>query len=325
MSELKDEGIQLLGLYRQMYLIRNAEKMLSQMFSNGEIPGFIHLSVGQEAVAAGVGAVLDPEDSIAATHRGHGHALAKGIPLDRFFLELAGKADGICKGRGGSMHVADMSVGMLGANGIVGAGLPLALGSAMAHQYKNNGQVAVANFGDGAMAEGVLHESLNLAVLWQLPILFLCENNGWSEFSPTSSQFNAPILELGKAFEIPGQTVDGNDVQAVYSAADSLVEEIKQGKGPRILECMTTRIHGHFEGDPQKYRDQDELDSLSEKDALERAKNRLQTLGISIEAIEKVEQQVDGDIEEAVAIARAGSLADFESTKADVYTNLEVA
>jgi len=206
---------QLLDAYQRMLGIRLVELRLGRLFADGEVPGFIHLSVGQEAVAAAMGMVLRPDDTVASTHRGHGHALAKGIDMDDFFLELMAREEGICKGRGGSMHVANMSIGMLGANAIVGASIPIALGSALAHQVRKTDALAVAFFGDGAMAEGVLHESLNLAALWQLPLLFLCENNGWAEFSPTHKQFVAPLDKLSAAFSIPHAKVDGNDVLAV--------------------------------------------------------------------------------------------------------------
>ena len=225
----------LLGFYERMLLVRECELKLSALFSDGEVPGFIHLSVGQEAVAIGVMDALNDSDTIASNHRGHGHAIAKGVDLDGFFLEIMGKQEGICGGRGGSMHVADMSVGMLGANGIVGAGIPLAVGSALAHQVQQNNNIAVAFFGDGALAEGVLHESFNLASLWKLPILFLCENNGWSEFSPASLQFVAEVRDLASAFKIPSRQVDGNDVAAVADAADEIVANMRKNGGPRVL------------------------------------------------------------------------------------------
>ncbi|MFP3941200.1 MAG: thiamine pyrophosphate-dependent enzyme [Thermoanaerobaculia bacterium] len=216
-----------------MLRIRRVEERLAGLFADGEVPGFIHLSIGQEAIAAGVASALDPADTIASTHRGHGHALAKGVALDAFFMEIMGRDTGVCRGRGGSMHVADMSVGMLGANGIVGAGIPLAVGSALAHQTRHTGGVAAAFFGDGALAEGVLHESLNLAALWKLPMLFVCENNGWSEFSPTARQFVANVRELAAAFGIESERVDGNDAAAVAQAAARQVTALREGAGPR--------------------------------------------------------------------------------------------
>jgi acetoin:2,6-dichlorophenolindophenol oxidoreductase subunit alpha len=307
----------LVGLHRSMLRIRRVEERLSALFADGEVPGFIHLSIGQEAIAAGVGWVLGPSDTVASTHRGHGHALAKGMALDGFFMEIMGRDTGICRGRGGSMHVADMSVGMLGANGIVGAGIPLAVGSALAHQTRGTDFVAVAFFGDGALAEGVLHESLNLAALWQLPALFVCENNGWSEFSPTARQFVANVCDLAAAFGIESERVDGNDAEAVALAAGRQVGAIREGGGPRVLECITRRVRGHFEGDPQKYRDDVEGDPRS--DPLARSAARLERAGIAPAEIDRIAGEVEAEIGTAVEVARAAPPADFDAALAGVY------
>jgi pyruvate dehydrogenase E1 component alpha subunit len=306
-----------LALLRQMLLIREAELRLSQLFADGEIPGFIHLSVGQEGIAAGVCAALEKDDTLASNHRGHGHALAKGLGLGRFFLEIMGKAEGMCGGRGGSMHVADASVGMLGANGIVAAGLPIALGSALAHQVQRNGRVAVVFFGDGALAEGVVHETLNMAALWRLPLLMVCENNGWSEFSPTSRQLAADPCTLARAHKVDAESVDGNDVEAVYRASAKLVAEIRAGGGPRFLEAMTVRVRGHFEGDPQKYRQQAADDA---GDPITRFTAALIESGTPAATIDAVRTEVATAIEAAVAKGRAGTFPDFETARADVYT-----
>ena len=226
----------LLSLYETMVLIRRSEERLSRLFADGEVPGFLHLSIGQEAVPVGICAALQAADTVASTHRGHGHALAKGVDLGGFFAEILGREEGLCRGRGGSIHVADLRVGMLGANGIVGGGLPLALGSALAHQLRRTGGVAVAFFGDGAMAEGVLHECLNLASLWKLPLIFACENNGWSEFSPLERQFAAQLGALGNAFGIPAAQVDGSDVEAA-GRGEPYRRAGAPGDGPQILEC----------------------------------------------------------------------------------------
>ena len=316
------EPAALLALHRTMLRIRRVEERLSQLFADGEVPGFIHLSIGQEAIAAGVGSVLGRVDTVASTHRGHGHALAKGMALDAFFAEIMGRDTGICRGRGGSMHVADMSVGMLGANGIVGAGIPLATGSAMAHQVRRTGGIAVAFFGDGALAEGVLHESLNLASLWKLPVLFVCENNGWSEFSPTARQFTANVRELAAAFGIAGEQIDGNDAAAVAEAAGRLAAAARNGAqkggGPRVLECITRRVRGHFEGDPQKYRDDAEADP--EADPLARSLARLKAARVAQGDVDAVAAEVEAEIEAAVAAARAAPEADFAAALTDVYT-----
>lgn len=320
----------LLGHYERMLVIRGAEERLSQMFADGEVPGFIHLSIGQEATAVGVAAALIDGDTLSSTHRGHGHALAKGVDLDGFFQEVMGKVGGLCGGRGGSMHVAEMSVGMLGANGIVAGGVPIALGSALAHQVKGRANISVVFFGDGALAEGIMAESMNLASLWNLPLLFVCENNGWAEFTPTSQQFVADLGALGKAYGIPTTRVDGNDVEAVAKAARATVAAMrpKPGKknvgkksgGPRILECMTDRVQGHFEGDPQKYRDPKELKALPAKDPIRRCARRLLALKCSPAELDAIAARVTAELDRAVAASRAASAPDFDQARAGVYS-----
>jgi pyruvate dehydrogenase E1 component alpha subunit len=302
-----------------MFLVRRVEQRLSSLFAAGEVPGFIHLSIGQEATAVGVASALRPDDTIASTHRGHGHALAKGMALTPFFLELLGKGEGLCGGRGGSMHVADTSIGMLGANGIVGAGLPIALGSALAHGVRRDGAIAVVFFGDGAAAEGVLHETLNMAALWRLPLLLVCENNGWSEFSPTSRQLAGTLRGFAAAFGIGFETVDGDDVEAVHAAASRIVEAVRGGGGPRFLECTTHRVHGHYEGDPQKYRDPGELQGLTAHDPVARCARRLAELGVGSDLLGEIAQRVEAQIEAAVAAARQASPPAFDAARADVY------
>jgi len=311
----------LLDVYRRMLSIRLVELRLGRLFADGEVPGFIHLSVGQEAVAAAMGVVLRPDDTVASTHRGHGHALAKGIDITTFFLELMARAEGICQGRGGSMHVANMSIGMLGANAIVGASIPIALGSALAHQVRKTDAVAVAFFGDGAMAEGVLHESLNLASLWKLPLLFLCENNGWAEFSPTHKQFVAPLNKLADAFSIPHRKVDGNDVLAVIDAAQAAADSMRPGNGPQVLECMTHRWRGHYEGDPQKYRSGEELAGLEGHDPVALFESVLSKKGVGKAQQQKIRQEIEAQVEASVEQARKGSAPDWEMACNDVYTS----
>jgi pyruvate dehydrogenase E1 component alpha subunit len=310
----------LLPLWRTMLLVRQTELALARLFADSEVPGFIHLSVGQEAISAGVAGALQPQDTLATNHRGHGHVLARGMDLDGFFKEIMGRAGGLCQGRGGSMHVADLRLGILGANGIVGAGIPIALGSAMAHATRGTQGVAVAFFGDGAMAEGVLHETLNMAALWRSPLLLVCENNGWSEFSPTSRQFAARLQALAAAFVVDYQSVDGNDVGAVQAAAQRAADNARKGQGPQVLECVTQRVRGHFEGDPQKYRDAAEMGLAAEADPLVRARSRLLELGCTEAALQAEAAQVDARIEAAIAAARADTLPTFEAALADVYT-----
>ncbi|RJG00541.1 thiamine pyrophosphate-dependent dehydrogenase E1 component subunit alpha [Noviherbaspirillum sedimenti] len=318
MTKNKDSQL-LLSLYRTMRLIRVAESSLIKLFADSEIPGFIHLSIGQEAVAAGVMAALEERDTVATNHRGHGHVLARGMELDLFFKELMGKDGGICRGRGGSMHVADRSKGILGANGIVGAGIPIALGSALAHSVRGTGGVAVAFFGDGAMAEGVLHESLNMAALWKLPMLFVCEHNGWSEFSQTKEQFVAELADLARAFGIQHVQVDGNNVEEVALAAQQLTSQARAG-GPRILECKTHRIRGHFEGDSQKYRNAEELIAADDCDPLIFARAMIEQCGVAPAAVDGIDAEVEAQVAASVLAGRADRQPDFAQAFADVYT-----
>jgi pyruvate dehydrogenase E1 component alpha subunit len=311
---------ELLGLYRTIKTIRAVENSLTRLFADGEVPGFIHLSVGQEAIAAGVCSALRDGDTLGTTHRGHGHVLARGLSLPLFFKEVMGKAGGVCGGRGGSMHVSDMQLGILGANGIVGASIPIALGSAVSHQVRGTGNVAVSFFGDGAMAEGVLHETLNMAKLWGVPLLLVCENNGWSEFSPTSRQFSGTLRGLASAFKITWQQVDGNDVADVGAAARKAVDSLRKGKGPVVLECLTQRVRGHYEGDPQKYRDAEELGSLDEADPVKRTRAMLLDAGVAEARINEVDQEVDASIDAAIQQARQDSEPSYQTALRDVYT-----
>jgi len=310
----------LLKLYRTMVLIRTVESRLIKLFADSEVPGFIHLSIGQEAVAAGVMSALDARDSIATTHRGHGHVIARGIDLDGFFGEVMGKAGGICRGRGGSMHVADMELGILGANGIVAAGIPIALGSALGHTVRRTGGVSAVFFGDGAMAEGVLHETLNLAALWRMPLLLVCENNGWSEFSATKAQFAGRLDKLAAAFGIEHREIDGNDAEAVASHAQALVSDLRAGRGPAVLECRTHRVRGHYEGDPQKYRSQEELSAGQRNDPLAKALSRLRERGVAQAELEALEADVGSAVSRAIDRARADVPPRFADALADVYT-----
>ncbi len=309
---------ELLDLYRQLLLIRLAEERLANLFADGAVPGFIHLSIGQEAVPVGVISNLGPADTVASTHRGHGHALAKGLSLDGFYAELLGKDAGLCRGRGGSMHVADFSVGMLGANGIVAAGMSIALGSALAHKTLGKDAVAVVFFGDGALAEGLLHECLNMAKLMALPMLFVCENNGWSEFSPTESQIAFTLEGLAEGHGVAYQGVDGGDVVTVAESARLAVGRVRRGDGPMVLECKTVRVRGHFEGDPQKYRTISDSE-LAAHDPLRIAADRLLAVGVKDEQLAALRAEISTRIDAAVQKASDGGPADFDSALTDVY------
>jgi TPP-dependent pyruvate/acetoin dehydrogenase alpha subunit len=291
-------------LYQRMLRIRRVEEKLRDLFAAGKLPGFLHLSIGQEAVAVGICDLLGPDDTLASNHRGHGHSLAKGMDLSGFFAELHGLPAGLCLGRGGSMHVADDRIGMIGANGIVGAGLSLAVGSALAHQVLGREAVAVVFFGDGARAEGLLHESLNLARLWRLPVLFVCENNGWSEFTPGHIGFSGSTPKLAEAFAISYSQADGNDVLAVRESARGALQAIRAGQGPWLLECITHRIRGHYEGDGQKYRPGEQLVAARALDPIDRVAGRLREAGVAQAQLDAIDQSVAAEIDAALVAAQ---------------------
>lgn len=302
-------------LYRRMVRIREAEKSCGALFAEGAIPGFIHLSDGQEAVSVGVMAALRADDAIASTHRGHGHALAKGLSLDGFFRELMGKADGACKGRGGSMHVADLSVGMLGANGIVGGGIAIALGAGMAQKLKGGDGVAASFFGDGALAEGVIHESLNIAALKSVPVMFVCENNGWSEFSPTSTQITFTLEKLAASYGIEYHGIDGTNVEPVAELAADSIAAVRRERRPIVLEFFTTRVRGHYEGDSQRYRN----DAAPPVDPLAVARDLLIERGAAPAELDALVEAIRGEVHAAVETARRSPDPTIESAAAEVY------
>jgi 2-oxoisovalerate dehydrogenase E1 component len=304
-------------MHRRMLLIRGFEERVSALYRDGEVPGFVHLSIGQEASAVGACWPLRPDDVITSTHRGHGHCLAKGLAPLGMFAELMAKEQGTNRGRGGSMHIADPNVGIFGANGIVAAGLPIAAGAATAAQLRGDSSVAVAFFGDGAVAQGAFHEALNLAAVWQLPVVFFCENNGYAEFSPTSTQHAAPLERRAAGYGVDYAAVDGNDVAATAAAMGNAVQAIRAGRGPAIIEAATYRWHGHYEGDPQRYRTPDEVRAWEDRDPLLIHARRLRAAGITDEAITSLESSVGQELDEAVEAARgyaspaAATLTDF--------------
>lgn len=308
-------------LHRVMLTIRAFETAAGRLFAAGELPGFVHLSIGQEAVAAGVCGVLAPTDLITTTHRGHGHCIAKGGQVLRMMAELYGRADGYAKGRSGSMHIADPTVGILGANAIVAAGLPMAAGAALSAQVRGDGGVAVAFFGEGAVAEGVFHETLNLAALWRLPLVLVCENNRYAEMTPMSVHLAATrVADLAAPHRIPGVTVDGNDVLAVRAVAAAAVGRARAGEGPTLLECETHRSRGHFEGDPQRYRSREELAAGDARDPLAAFRAVLRDrFGLAEDVLAGMERDVAAAVDaDAAAVAElppapAASLLD------DVY------
>jgi 2-oxoisovalerate dehydrogenase E1 component len=286
-------------LYRTMVRIRQFEVLVSQLYRDGEVPGFCHVSIGQEAVAAGVAAALRPEDVITSTHRGHGHVLAKGADPAGMLAELMGKPSGVCAGLGGSMHIADIDMGIYGANGIVGGGLPIAVGAAFAARRAARGQVVVAFFGDGAVSQGTFHESVNLAALWTLPVLFVCENNHFAEFSAARTQHPVDVLERARGYGIEGVRVDGCDVEAMYDAVRRIVADLRDGGRPVLLEADTERWHGHYEGDPVSYRPRDDERAMRLRDPIARAGERLGAAAVGIDG------EVSSELHEALETARA--------------------
>src|SRR5436190_11403406 len=282
----------LVEMLRRMLVIRGFEERVAALYRDGEVPGFVHLSTGQEASAVGACWPLGPADVITSTHRGHGHCLAKGLAPLGMFAELMGKEEGTNRGRGGSMHIADPNLGIFGANGVVAAGLPIAVGAATAAQLRADGNVAVAFFGDGAVAQGAFHEAVNLAAVWQLPVIFFCENNGYAEFSPASAQHAAPLERRAAGYGVDYVAVDGNDVVATAAATHEVVVAIRAGRGPAIIEAATYRWHGHYEGDPQRYRSADELRQWEARDPLLVHTRRLRSAGIGDDAISSLESSV---------------------------------
>jgi len=288
-----------------MLLIRGFEQRVARLYRDSEVPGFVHLSIGQEASAVGACWPLRRTDVITSTHRGHGHCLAKGLDPLGMFAELMAKDAGTNRGRGGSMHIADPELGIFGANGIVAAGVPIAVGAAAAAQLRADDGVAVSFFGDGAVAHGAFHEAVNLAAVWRLPVVFFCENNGYAEFSPAAAQHAAPLEKRAAGYGIGYVAVDGNDVVATAEAMTGVVESVRAGRGPVLVEATTYRWHGHYEGDPERYRVPDELDGWKRRDPLVVHAQRLLDTGVGADEIDALAASVDRQLDEAVAAARA--------------------
>ena len=320
-SELVGERLeQGVSLYETMLRIRRFEERAGELFEAGEMPGFIHLSIGQEAVAAGVIGALGTADAITATHRGHGHIIAKGGRLGPMMAELMAKADGYCRGKGGSMHIFDLSLGVLGANGILGAGQPIAVGAALAMRVKGTDGVAASFFGEGASAQGAVHEAMNMASVLSLPVLFVAEVNGFAELTPYGVHVGIPELAArGSAYGMPSRTVDGADALAVFDATAEAVTAMRGGGGPALLEARTVRWRGHYEGDPQKYRDQADLDKREDLDPVALLLQRLLDAGVEEERLSAIEQASAAELDAAVEFARASPLPQPSEALEDVY------
>jgi acetoin:2,6-dichlorophenolindophenol oxidoreductase subunit alpha len=315
------EKEQLRGLLRTMLAIRAFEMKVAELFAAGKIPGSVHSYVGEEAVAAGVCACLRQDDYITSTHRGHGHLIAKGGDMKRMMAELFGRKTGYCKGKGGSMHIADLDLGILGANGIVGGGINIAVGAALSAQYRGTGQVAVCFFGDGASNQSTFHEGINLASIWDLPALFVCENNMYGvSMSQKQAMKVSDIADRARAYAIPGVAVDGNDAVAVCEAAREALQRARAGQGPTLLECKTYRMRGHFEGDRAAYRDPGEVEAWARKDPILRLRERLAETGmLSPARALELERQVQELLEEAVKFAEESPFPPPEDTLEDVF------
>ena len=310
-GELKD-------FLREMLVIRRFEEKVEDRFRAGELPGFLHVCIGQEAIAVGVCRALDEGDVIASTHRAHGHAIAKGTHPNALMAELYGKVEGCSRGYGGSMHLYDLEKGNMGANAVVGGGIPAMVGAALAFKMRGERRVAVPFFGDGATNIGTFHEAMNLAQVWKLPVVFVCEDNGYAESTPKHQEL--PIEDLSKravAYDMAATTVDGQDVGAVYTAARSALEHAREGNGPVFLLCNTYRLTGHYVGDPQVYRPKDELPRLrQEKDPIE---NLRRDLELSDEEWNELDEEATRVADESVEFAKQGTDPKPEDALKNVY------
>jgi pyruvate dehydrogenase E1 component alpha subunit len=311
----------LLEMLYLMVKIRRVEERLLDIFAQGKIPGFIHVSIGQEAVAVGVCSCLEPSDYIFTTHRGHGQAIAKGIDLKRFMAEIYGRRDGYCKGKAGSMHIACKEMGIVGSNGIVGGGIPISLGTSFASMLKGEGKVTICFFGDGAVNEGTFHESLNIASLWNLPVVFCCENNGWAQFTPQKVYLKLEnISTRAESYGMTGVTVDGDDVLKVHEEAEKAIMRARKGHGPTLLECKTHRWFGHFAGDAQKYRSPKDIQEARGFDPIVKFQKFLvESKHIRPEYVNTIEEKIKSEIEEAIAFAESSPIGGIEDLFNDVY------
>ena len=314
----------LIDLFTRMVRIRIFEEQAGILMESGRVPGALHLYVGQEAVAAGVMVHLADTDQITSTHRGHGHLVAKGGDFKAMFAELFGRSTGSCKGKGGSMHISDLSLGMLGANGIVGGGPPIAVGAAFADKYRGDGAVAVSFFGDGASNEGSFHEAANMAALYKLPVLFMCENNGYGEFTAQSAhQAISDIADRAVGYGMPGVVVDGMDALAVWEAAGEALARARRGEGPTLIEAKTYRFYDHVgvKGMRIPYRTEEEVEQWKGRDPIATLEARLAELGVlSVDEARVIQEQTLAETAEAIAHAEASPVPTEDELLQDVYT-----
>ena len=316
----------LLDMHHRMVRIRHFEEAAGRLAEESRLPGFLHLYVGEEAVAAGVCTALNDDDQISSTHRGHGHLVAKGGDFERMMAELMGKATGYCKGKGGSMHICDLDLGMLGANGIVGGGVPIAVGAGFANKYRDDGRVSVVFFGDGASNIGAFHEAANMAAALRLPVVFVCENNEYGEFTPRDRTMAiTDVVDRALGYGMPGVIVDGMDVIAVHEAATEAVSRARAGQGPSFIEAKTYRFYNHhgIQTLGMKYRSDDELAEWKKRDPIDMFEARLADSGVlTTKAAQAVHERVAEAVEQAIAFAEESPLPDAQSMYEDVYSEV---
>ena len=320
MAKKKENLKALTALLRRMWLIRAFEEKVSALYAERQIVGLLHLGIGQEAVAVGACSQLRPDDYVYGGHRSHGHAIAKGADINRLMAEIAGRASGYCSGKGGSMHIVATEAGFITATGVVGGTIPLALGAAFAAKERKKRQVAVVFFGDGAGQAGPFHESLNIASLWRLPVIFICENNGYAEFTPLSAHTKvARLAQHAKTYAIPASTVDGNDLLAVRDAMQKAVAKCRGGKGPIFVECLTHRMRGHYEGDPAKYRELSQLAQWKAKDPIARLARALKNKKVmNDKGFATIEREARELVEKAAEYALASPWPDPDAVDTQV-------
>ena len=311
----------LLGMYKKMLLIRYFEEKVDEFFARALIHGTTHLYIGEEAIAVGACIHLEKGDFLTSTHRGHGHCIASGAEIKRMMAELLGKETGYSHGKGGSMHIADVAAGNLGANGVVGGGIPLAVGAALTLKMKNTDRMVLCFFGDGASNQGIFHESLNLASIWDLPVVFICENNVYGMSFPVKKAIRAKsIAERSRAYGIPGELVDGNDVFAVSDAVEKAAGRARKSKGPTLIECQTYRWKGHSKSDANVYRTQEEIESWKKKCPIKRFREKLIEMDVlAIGKAQKIDQEAKKDIEDAVEFAMRSQEPKLQDLEEDVY------
>jgi pyruvate dehydrogenase E1 component alpha subunit len=321
MAAKKENSKEVIELLRRMWLIRAFEEKVSALYAERQIVGLLHLGIGQEAVAVGALSLLRDDDYVYGGHRSHGHAIAKGADMNKLMAEIAGRATGYCGGKGGSMHIVAKECGFMTATGVVGGTIPLALGAAFAAKEKKHGQLAVVFFGDGAGQAGPFHESLNIASLWRLPVIFICENNGYAEFTPLSAHTKIERLALhAKTYGIPASTIDGNDLFAVRDAMTKAVASCRAGKGPFFVECLTHRMRGHYEGDPAKYRELSQLAEWKKKDPIARVARALKSKKAVTDAqLEAIESQARARVDKAAEFSLSSPWPSQNAVDSQVY------